>query len=55
MSGMVIGFGIGIRYTANSATGVIGQQKEDNVWLFNDNNEILWNDETNILTNEENK
>lgn len=52
MSGMVIGFGIGIRYPSNSASGIVNQQEEDNVWLFNDNNEILWEDETNILTEE---
>ena len=53
MSGMVIGFGVGIRYPSNSASGIVNQQEEDNVWLFNDNNEILWDDGTNILTNEE--
>ena len=52
MSGMVIGFGVGIRYPANAVIGGVEQPDKDNVLLFDDNSEILWEDETNILTEE---
>lgn len=53
MNGIEIGFGVGIKYPSNTILGIIGEQEEDNIWLFNDNSEILWSDGTNILTNEE--
>lgn len=50
MNGISVGFGIGIQYPIPSGiTGIVSPGKEEDVWMFDNGDEMLWGDGTKVL------